>query len=110
MLFFVVEEKPRVPELDLCFAVSATAVNSAKNFKTMKDTIKSISEKYGTSKIRYSLLVYGSTPRIAIPFTSTPRTPETLAEYLYLISKNDRGANLDKVLEEAKYMFLNAET
>lgn len=106
-LIFIIE-KPRVPELDLGFAISARAIDSNKNFKTMKDTIKKISEKYGTNKIRYALLVYGSSPTIYIPFRSTPVTSEDLASYLDSARINDRGADLDKALEEAKKMFLDA--
>lgn len=74
----------------------------------MKDTIKEISKKYGTNKIRYGLIVFGSKATITIPFRTTSISPEDVSSYLDTVRKNDRQGNLDLALEEAKKMFLGA--
>jgi hypothetical protein len=107
MTYLILAEKRRVPELDLGFAISATAVKSTKNFEKMKDTIKKIAENYGTNKIRYSLLVYGDRPTINIPFRNRPISVEELSRSLDTVSINGRRANLDMALQEAMRMFVN---
>ena len=72
----------------------------------MKDSIKRIAENYGTSKIRYSLMVYGDRPTINIPFRNRPITVEELSRSLDAVSMTSRRANFDMALQEAARMFL----
>ena len=53
---------PPVPEIDLAFAISATATDADETFNRIKETTKYIVNKYGTDKIHYGLLVFGTVP------------------------------------------------
>ena len=58
-------------EIDLVFAMSAVSAASNQSFQLMKDTVKSIVDSYGTSRIHYSVLLYSA---LAVPmFTFADR-------------------------------------
>ena len=59
---------PPVPETELVFVISATAMLSDRNFMKMKDVIKNIITRYGQGQIRYSIITHGTVPRIEVGY------------------------------------------
>ena len=57
-------EVPKIPEMNLAFAISARAEDDASNFEKMKDIIKAIVQKFGSNRIHYGVITFGD------PFTT----------------------------------------
>ena len=53
----------------------------------MKDTVKSIVDKYGTSKIHYSVVIYGQTAFPTAALLRTSLTKKEVKEYIDSIPK-----------------------
>jgi hypothetical protein len=92
-------------EIDLGFAISATATDSSKTYKLMKDTIKDIIDRYGTDNIHYSVIVYGARPVIVTSFADAIPTAAVLKRRIEAAPREQGGAALDRALEEAKKIF-----
>ena len=58
MLLYLLDNL-RVPQIDLGFAISATAVSASDTFERIKDSITAIVDEYGTDRLRYGLIVFG---------------------------------------------------
>ena len=61
---FLYSDVPKIPEMNVAFAISARAVDDATNFEKMKDIIKAIVQKFGSNRIYYSVITFGD------PFTT----------------------------------------
>ena len=48
-----------IQEIDLVVAMCPVSSTSDESFTLMKDAVKSIVDKYGTSKIHYGVILYG---------------------------------------------------
>lgn len=90
--------------MDLVFALSANALKKQENFKQMKDIIKTMIDRYGTSSIRYAVLTFGNVPWTAVSFNTVLPDDEAL-KGLVDSARQSSGALLDKALEEAKLLF-----
>jgi hypothetical protein len=97
--------KPEVPELDLAFAVSATAANADNTFAQMKETINSIVEKYGSNKIHYGFIVFGSTASIKVNLGEEFPSDEKLKNFIASTPRTRGRPSLDNALNEAKTLF-----
>lgn len=84
-------EKPPVPEIDLAFAVSATATDADETFNRIKDTAKYIVKKYGTEKIHYALLVFGLVPSRARDFSRDMISKEVMMSFLNSVPRSSTG-------------------
>lgn len=111
MFFFLhlVSETIFVPEMDLAFVISNTAVDQDKNFEKMKDIIKGTVDKFGLFRVRYSLITFGETPDMKIRFDNVFDTEEELGKLINNVKKGLGDAALHKALEEARYLFALAE-
>lgn len=98
-------ETPVIPFVDLGFAISATAANSQEHFVKMQDVIKTFIEKYGSNRMAYSVLTFGSTPTIHVRFRDSASADDLLMRYVENIPQNPGTASLDKALEGAKDLF-----
>lgn len=58
-----------IEDVDLVVAMCAVSAASDESFKLMKDTVKSIVDKYGTSKIHYSVVLYGTQAEPMLKFS-----------------------------------------
>ena len=94
-----------LPEIDLAFAMSATAVEADETYKLMQDTLKSIIDEYGTKEIDYSLIVYGSTAEQKITFDKDFATPDLLKTFVDKIPRETGYPALVDTLDEAKKLF-----
>ena len=73
-------------------------------FTLMKETISSVIEQYGQSRLRYSVIVFGSTPTIKVSFSDLFANKDQLKTLVAAVPRS-RGSNLAKTLQEAKNMF-----
>lgn len=95
----------RVPQIDLGFAISATAVSASDTFERIKDTITAIVDEYGiTDRLRYGLIVFG---RNALQKLSFGEESDMNSLKAKIKSSQRLGGepNLLKALEEAKRLF-----
>lgn len=87
-------EKPPVPEIDLAFAVSATATDANETFNRIKDTAKYIVKKYGTEQIHYALLVFGLFPSRARDFSRAMISKQDMINFLNSVPRSSTGEAL----------------
>ena len=87
-------EKPPVPEIDLAFAVSATATDADETFNRIKDTAKYIVKKYGTEQIHYALLVFGLIPSRARDFSRAMISKQDMINFLNSVPRSSTGEAL----------------
>lgn len=95
----------RVPQIDLGFAISATAVSASDTFERIKDTITAIVDEYGiTDRLRYGFIVFG---RNALQKLSFGEESDMNSLKAKIKSSQRLGGepNLLKALEEAKRLF-----
>ena len=106
---FYFSDKLRVPEIDLGFVISATAVSASDTFQRIKDTINTIIEEYGiSSRLRYGLIVFGSEARKKLNFTDESADVNSLKAKIMSAQHPAGEPDLQKALEEAKKMFDSA--
>ena len=87
------------------FAISISSSDANANLQKIKDTLKSVIDRYGKSDIRYSFILFGEEPSERVRFTESERyTIELLKDRIDRLSRIS-GAALDKALDEAKKMF-----
>ena len=99
------------PEIDLCFALSATAVDADNIFQLMKDTLKDLIDNYGIGKIRYSVISFGSQANLLLGFDSGISDPIKLKQRISSYSRASGDAPaLDKALEMALESFKDGVT
>lgn len=99
-----------VPLVDLGISLSASAADAAKNFDKMKSVILSIVDHYGTSRVRYGMVVYGDQAKTNIGFQQVFPKDEDLKRYLATIAPASGGSSLEKGLEEGKELFRSRGT
>ena len=71
-----------IQEVDLVVAMCAVSAASSQSFKLMKDTVKSIVDKYGTSKIHYNVVLYGTLAVPTLEFSDKTLTKEDVKKYI----------------------------
>ena len=95
----------RIPQIDLGFAISATAVSASDTFERIKDTITAIVDEYGiTDRLRYGLIVFGRNAAQKLSF-SEKSDINTLKAKIKSSQRPGGEPNLQKALEEAKQLF-----
>ena len=97
--------EPVIPLVDMGFAISATAINSREHFRKMQEVIKTFVDKYGSQRIAYSVLTFGSNPTISVRFSDAANGDEVLMSIINNIPQNEARASLDKALHGAKELF-----
>ena len=108
LYFFVADPPPVKAEIDVVFAISADSANYAQTFSLMRDTISWIIGKYGTSKLRYSVIVFGVDASTEINFVRDVPTPNVLIESVRQLLRKTGGSDLKKALEQAASVFEGA--
>ena len=98
---FTLAERPKVPDIDVVFALTATIGDVDDTFQRMKDAVEIITDTYGIHTLRYSFIVYGSIPNIAFDFkTNFPRR-ESLKYYIEQSQRVTGRPDTKRTLEEA---------
>lgn len=95
---FSLSDIVEVPEVDMIFAISATAqLDKLANFQQIKEIIIAMIDKYGTGDILYTVIVYGEEPSRLVSFTDDFGSDENLMNVISRMGQR-RGANLTKAL------------
>ena len=76
-----------IEDVDLVVAMCAVSNASSQSFKLMKDSVKSIVDKYGTSKIHYSLVLYGKQAVPMMKFSDKALTKKDFKEQIDILPK-----------------------
>ena len=97
--------KPVIPKVDMGFAISATAANSKEHFQKMQEVIKTFIDKYGSHRMAYSVMTFGSSPTIQVRFSDSASPDDILKGIVDSIPQNRAQASLDKALYGAKELF-----
>lgn len=91
--------------MDLGFAISASAANADKTFKLMKEAVKAVVDKYGITKIKYGLIVFGTTPISSKNFRESFPTPEDMKNFVDVVRRQSGQPDLAMALEEGRRLF-----
>ena len=94
---------PKVPKLDLVFAISASP--SENNFGVIRDIVKEVTERFFSDMVQYGLIVFGKDATIRIAFQDRYQDPKKLQNYIGTITANNGEPALDKALVLAKTLF-----
>ena len=76
-----------IEEVDLVFAMCSVSGLSNQSFELMKDTVKSIVDNYGTSKVHYTVVIYGTQALATAEFSDKALTKEDVKEYIDSLPK-----------------------
>ena len=90
------------------FAASAASATADTIFNKFKDMLKIVIDKYGTGKVRYAVLPFGSRAITAISFSKDPPSQEDLKRLVDGIVLQDGDADVKNALEKAKDLFGSA--
>ena len=82
VLVLLLLDVPKIPEMNLAFAISARAVNDDTNFEKMKDILKTIVQKFGSNRIHYSVITFGDPPITELPFNRRLPSDEDLKRFI----------------------------
>jgi hypothetical protein len=94
-----------MPAIDLGFAISAAALDSDETFSRMKDAIGYVVNKYGTTRLRYAVIAFGSSPTTHINFGQAFPDPKYLKRLVASLPRSPGTPNLKEALVEAKKVF-----
>ena len=98
---FSLTERPKVPEIDVVFALTATTGDADDTFQRMKDTVEIITDTYGIYTVQYSFIVYGAIRNIVFDFkTNFPRR-ESLKYFIETSRRATGRPDTKRTLEEA---------
>ena len=89
----------------MVFAIGSASRDAPETYNKMKDTIISIIDRYGISKIHYAIITYGNTASISQGFESSFPTAEDLTNFVKSLPRKSGGLAVDKALGEAKKAF-----
>ena len=94
-----------LPEIDLAFAISATSVEADTTIMLMRNTIKSIIQQYGTDRVHYSVIIFGSIATTHFDFSNAPPDQDDLIRLVGRLPKAVGRPDLVKALEDAKRVY-----
>ena len=100
--------RPKVPDIDLIFALSSTSNKSDETLPQMRDIMKATVNTYGSSNIRYGIITFGDTVRKELDLNRTFLNEDTLKGFIDLIPKATGRPALVDALQEAESMFMAA--
>ena len=90
----------------MTFALSATSINSGATFTRMKTTIIDFIRQYGTDRIHYSAIVFGSgIASTSFDFATQIPDRDELIRRVIRLKSSSGGPNLAQGLEEVKRIF-----
>lgn len=108
--FLTLIDRPKVPEIDLVFAITATTGAVEAIFHRMRDAVKIITDTYGMNKLRYSVITYGSTAEMVFDFKTSFPTRESLKYFIERLRRIPGGPDTLAALEEANKVIKDSGT
>lgn len=103
-------DRPKVPEIDLVFAITATTGAVEAIFHRMRDAVKIITDTYGMNKLRYSVIRYGSTADTVFDFKMSFSTRESLKYFIERLRRIPGGPDTLAALEKANEVIKDSGT
>ena len=100
---------PTIPEVDLAFAISAASVEADDNFEKTKEVIKAIVDSYSMNKLRYGVVVFGTSASVQISFEDDFPSDKDLKAFISGLSGPNELPALGEALKKGKELFDNAK-
>lgn len=94
-----------IPLIDIGFALSATSSDFQDIFVKMKNVIRTIVERYGVERVKFSLIVYGQNVTTVLGDFNRNLTQADLVNYVNNLQRVPQNKNLDSALLEAESLF-----
>ena len=94
-----------IPLIDIGFALSATSSAFQDIFSKMKNIIRTIIERYGVERVKFSLIVYGQNVTTVLGDFERRLTQGDLINYVNSLQQIPGNKNLDSALLEAERIF-----
>lgn len=97
-----------VQDVDVVFAISATASDAQQTFSVMKKVIKTIFEKHGVDSMRPAIIVFGDAVSVRLSFDEEFTELDELKERIDNLPRNTGTPDLDAALVEANRLLAGA--
>ena len=94
---------PKVPKLDLVFAISASPTGN--NFRLILDVVTEVTRRFFSDEVRYGLIVFGKDASIKVHFRDMYGDHRKLKKYIGSIPSNKGEPALDRALVLTKDLF-----
>ena len=94
-----------IQDVDVVFAISATASDAQQTFSVMREVIKSIFEKHGVDSIRPAIIVFGDEAYVRLNFDEDVTDLNVLKRRIDNLPRNRGTPDLVKALSLAKTVF-----
>ena len=101
----LIERPPKMNEVDLAFAITATSATADQTFRKMKDTVNAILNQFGQDKVKYALIVFGGSAAVKVNFKDTFTKDEDLRKFIDSVPRTSGGPDFVKALGEANKLF-----
>lgn len=102
-------DPPKLPAMDLTFAISSAASQSVDTFNRMKQILRYIYDEYGYTTTRFSVIVFADTARTLLRFDENARVYDKKMVALINGLPRYRGrSDLNAALVEANRGFDNS--
>lgn len=98
----------RVQDVDVVFAISATATDAQLTFRVMKDVIKTIFEKHGVDSMRVAIIVFGDAVSVRLSFDEEVTELDELKERIDNLPRNTGTPDLNAALVEGNRLLAGA--
>lgn len=89
--------------------MSAAAVDAEDTFDKMKDAVDTIIKQYGTEKMRFAVVTFGSRSSVDLNFGAY-RDKDQLRTTIQQLSRPDGDPDIERVLKEAQNLFEKASS
>ena len=98
----------QVQDVDVVFAISATASDAQQTFGVMKDVMKTIFEKQGVDNMRLAIIVFGDAVSVRLNFDEEVTELEELKERIDNLPRNTGTPDLNAALVEGNSLLAEA--
>ena len=98
----------QVQDVDVVFAISATASDAQQTFGVMKDVMKTIFEKHGVERMRLAIIVFGDAVSVRLSFDEEVTELEELKERIDNLPRNTGTPDLNAALVEGNSLLAEA--
>ena len=105
MLFLLFSPAKQIQDVDVVFAISATARDYRRTFSVMKGVMKSIFDQLGVESIRPAIIVYGDSASVRLRFDEEITDIDELKRRIDNLPRNTGTPDLNAALKMAQVVF-----
>lgn len=87
------------------FALSAVASQAEETFAKIKTAVNEVIDTFGTKKLRYAVLVYGSTPTTGATFANDFPDVKSIKQVINNLPRKSGGPAIDRAMVEVRRLF-----